>query len=84
MVLLYATAWYNEAINARRRYVVRDRTIQWILDRLAYRPIERETELVLTDVLFPAVVTLMDAALDAACTAQQLYVNKIRMKARFQ
>ena len=58
--LLYATAWYNEAVNAHRGYVLPTETIQWLRERLVDRPIAIREEGV--DVLFPTIAILMDAA----------------------
>ena len=60
VALLFATAWYNEAINARHGYLLQEATIEWLRERLADRPIARGTGPGGTDVLFPAVARLME------------------------
>ena len=61
VALLFATAWYNQAVNGRRGFVLRGDTVQWLRQRLGDRPIAVGRAADTPGVRFSEVAGLMDA-----------------------
>ena len=76
--LLYATAWFNEAINGHRGFVLTRSTIDWLRERLGDRPIAARVGPQGGDVRFPAVALLMEGILNTPNVQQ----NRIALGAR--